>query len=124
MPWYVYDYDKKGVPIQRGPYTSSSRAQRELDRCESQSAEMHEFSTKDPSRAKRQFKEIRCQKLGLTEGIRHFKSPRVREKEKLGESHVTLKRKPYSNKPVIGKPILSGRPDVRSKVHSVVGGIG
>jgi hypothetical protein len=120
MPWYVYDYDKKGVPIQRGPYTSSSHAQRELDRCESQVAEMHEFSTKDPSRAKRQFKEIRCQKLGLTEGIKHFKSPRVHEKEKFRSKPIPTR----SSRTVVGKPILVERPNVRSKVHSIVGGVG
>jgi len=123
MSWYVYDFDKKGVPIQRGPYTSSSRAQREFDCAESPLAEMHEFSTKDPSRAKRQFKEMRCQKLGLTEGIRHFKSPRVHEMEKSKSRHIVTTR-PSVKKTLLEKPILVERPNVRSKVHSIVGGIG
>jgi hypothetical protein len=116
MPWYVYDYDKKGVPIQRGPYSSSARAQRELDHCESQVAEMQQFSTRDPSRAKRQFKEMRCQKLGLTEGIRHFKSPAVRERDRTKEQHIPL---PSSSvkKTLLDKPVLAHRPVIDTRLH-------
>lgn len=115
MPWYVYDYDKKGIPIQRGPYSSSARAQRELDHCESQVAEMQQFSTRDPSRAKRQFKEMRCQKLGLTEGIRHFKSPAVRSKEQSAERHVVSR--PVVKKTLLEKPVLATRPVIDTRLH-------
>jgi hypothetical protein len=62
MAWFVYDYDKAGGAIQRGPFFSEGEAQSKLDRCEDPKAFKIYWKTRQKSVAKSRYRELMKEK--------------------------------------------------------------
>jgi hypothetical protein len=77
MPHYVYIGDGKGAYIQRGPYLSSRKAESKQEAMEAETgreAEVRYWSTWDPNRAKKNWRDELLDRVGVEKGMQRFSS--------------------------------------------------